>query len=455
MKRPLVYRLLPAILALAAAATLAGPSYAGGAALRKPSRDAEAVTQLIVKLRSGAIADEALARAGAAHGVKLAKLRDMALGAGVFRIDRALSVEAAQSLARTLEAMPEIEYAEPDRRMLPMAAPSDPLYGSQWHYFDPDGGINLEPAWAISKGAGVVVAVIDTGYRPHVDLAANVVAGYDLISSASRARDGNGRDADARDEGDWTRLLFIFPIDSSWHGTHVAGTIAAVTNNGIGVAGVAPDAKVMPVRALGKDGGSTSDVADGIVWAAGGNVPGVPRTATPARVINMSLGGSGDCSNAMQNAIDDALARGALTVVAAGNDGGNAGRTYPASCDGVVTVAAVGRDGGRASYSNTGAVVEIAAPGGDGGAYVWSTSNSGQNRPANDDYAGSPYQGTSMATPHVAGVAALMLAKNPSLTPARVSKILQQSARPFPARCEGCGAGIVDAAAALQATPAP
>jgi serine protease len=231
----------------------------------------------------------------------------------------------------------------------------------------------------------------------------------------------------------------------------VAGTIAAVTNNGTGVAGVAYGAKIVPARVLGKCGGYTSDIADAIIWASGGTVTGVPANANKAQVINMSLGGSGACDATTQSAINGARSRGTVVVVAAGNEAVNASNSSPANCSGVITVAATNRSGGRASYSNYGTIVDVAAPGGDGGTGngILSTLNSGTTTPASDSYAS--YMGTSMATPHVAGVVALMLAKNPALTPDDVEAKLKSSARAFPASCSGCGAGIVDASAAVDA----
>jgi serine protease len=229
----------------------------------------------------------------------------------------------------------------------------------------------------------------------------------------------------------------------------VAGTIAALTNNGIGVAGVAYGAKVVPVRVLGQCGGYTSDIADGIIWASGGTVSGISNIAARAQVINMSLGGGGACDTTTQNAINGARSRGTVVVVAAGNEAQNASNSSPANCSGVIAVAATNKSGGRASYSNYGTIVDVAAPGGDTGAAILSTLNAGTKAPGADSYAG--YMGTSMATPHVAGVVALMLSKNPNLTPDQVEAALKSSARAFPASCSGCGAGIVDASAAIDA----
>jgi serine protease len=339
--------------------------------------------------------------------------------------------------------------------MVPLATPNDPMYSQQWDFFEATGGLRLPAAWDKSTGSGINVAVIDTGYRPHADLSGQILPGYDFIANTTIANDGNGRDSDASDPGDWTPAgscsagVPASDESSSWHGTHVAGTIAAKTNNGVGVAGVAYGAKIVPARVLGRCGGYTSDIADAIVWTSGGSVTGVPANANKARVLNLSLGGSGACDATTQNAINSARSRGAVVVVAAGNSNVNASNASPANCAGVIAVAATGRSGGKASYSNYGTVVDVAAPGGDYGAGILSTLNSGTSTPASDSYAS--YMGTSMATPHVAGVAALMLSANPNLTPDEVEARLKSTARAFPAACPGCGAGIVDAEAAVNA----
>ncbi len=390
-------------------------------------------------------------------GVAMSRVRTTALGSQVLKVDRRLTLAEAAKLAADIAASdPNVEYAEPDRMMRHTFTPNDTRYNEQWHYFEAAGGINAPAAWDKSTGSGVVVGVVDTGYRPHADLVANILPGYDFISDATVANDGGGRDSDATDPGDWINAGECGPGDpaafepSSWHGTHVSGTIAAVTNNSLGVAGIAFNAKIVPARVLGKCGGFTSDIADAIIWVTGGTVSGVPANANPAKVVSISLGGIGACDNTTQNAINSARSRGASVIVAAGNENHNASQDSPANCTGVVTVAAVGRNGGKASYSNFGATVEIAAPGGSGGANsVLSTLNDGQTTPGNDSYA--LYNGTSMATPHVSGVVALMLSVKPTLTPDQVTSILQSTARAFPATCSQCGAGIVDASAAVTA----
>jgi serine protease len=387
-------------------------------------------------------------------GLTIQELHTIGTGARVLKLNRKVSVaEAAKVAADLVASDSSVEYAEPDRIMKPMFVPNDTYYNQQWDYFDPVGGMNMPAAWDKSTGTGIRVAVIDTGYRPHVDLQGQILAGYDFIGDTTISNDGNGRDSDASDPGDWTAAGQCGTgepaSNSSWHGTHVAGTIAALTNNGMGVAGVAYNAKVVPVRVLGQCGGYTSDIADGIIWASGGTVSGVTNIAARAQVINMSLGGGGACDTTTQTAINGARSRGTVVVVAAGNENQNASNSSPANCSGVIAVAATNKSGGKASYSNYGTIVDVAAPGGDSGAAILSTLNAGTTTPGADNYVG--YMGTSMATPHVAGVVALMLAKNPNLTPDDVEAKLKSSARAFPASCSGCGAGIVDASAAIDA----
>ncbi|MBK7613050.1 MAG: S8 family peptidase [Burkholderiales bacterium] len=430
--------------------------------------------RLIVKYRAGSAAARGADTASLAtaqgevnrHGAQFGKLRTSGLGAHVLKLDRHVSVDEAGRMARAVAAAdPDVEYAEPDRMMTAQFVPNDTSYASQWQYYETAGGLNMPAAWDKSTGTGVVVAVIDTGVRPHADLAANLLPGYDFIIDTAVSNDGSGRDADPSDPGDWVAANECGGVHaaetSSWHGTHVAGSIAAVTNNASGVAGVAYGSKVFAARVLGKCGGYTSDIADAIIWSSGGTVSGVPANANPARVINLSLGGSGACDTTSQAAINSARSRGTVVVVAAGNSNANAANYSPASCTGVITVAAVGRTGGRAYYSNYGAVVDVAAAGGDmstGTANgIYSTLNAGNSTPGADSYA--YYQGTSMATPHVVGVVALMLAKNPALTPDEVETRLKASTRAFPATCSQCGTGIVDASAAVDAatgvTPPP
>jgi serine protease len=395
-------------------------------------------------------------RSGQQYGMTLKALHTIATGAHVFKIDRKVTLDEAKALAAELMARdPSVEYAEPDRMMVAQMTPNDSRYTEQWDLYESTGGIRMPAAWDKSTGTAVKVAVIDTGYRPHADLSGQIVQGYDFISDTTVSNDGSGRDTDASDPGDWTAAgecgTGSPASNSSWHGTHVAGTIAALTNNSTGVAGIAYGAKIVPARVLGKCGGYTSDIADAMIWASGGTVTNVPANANKAQVINMSLGGSGACDSTTQSAITSARSRGTVVVVAAGNEATDASNSNPANCSGVIAVAATNRSGGRASYSNYGSIVALAAPGGDSGTgnAILSTLNSGTTTPGSDTYAS--YMGTSMATPHVAAVAALMLAKNPNLTPDDVASRLKSSARAFPASCSGCGAGLLDASAAIDA----
>jgi serine protease len=376
-----------------------------------------------------------------------------------------------QKIVDELSALPDVAYAEPDQILFPTFVPNDTLYSNQWDFFESAGGINVQPAWDITTGSSsVVVAIADTGLTNHADLAGRMVSGsvatsgYDFISDSRVANDGNGRDSNPSDPGDWvsstesTTLGGCFygcpARNSSWHGTHVAGTIGAIGNNSLGVAGINWNSKLLIVRVLGKCGGYFSDVADGMTWAAGLHVSGVSDNANPARVINLSLGGSGSCSTAFQNTINAIVNAGSVVVVAAGNSNTDVSGFTPANCNGVIAVAATGRTGSRASYSNYGALVKISAPGGSGLDGILSTLNTGTTVPVADTYA--YYQGTSMATPHVTGVVSLMFSVNPSLTPAQVLQILQSTARPFPggSTCNTsiCGSGILDAGAAVLAS---
>lgn len=406
----------------------------------------------------------------AAAGVTLAYERPMSGGAHVLRLPNAVSQSEAQMMADNIAQLPQVEYASPVIHMQAMqagpegttATPNDPQYSAQWHYFAPASGnygINLPPAWNITTGiSSVVVAVLDTGIRfDHPDFAGRTLAGYDFIADPTYINDGDGRDGDASDPGD------ACPPSprSSWHGTHVAGTIGAASNNGVGVAGVNWVSKILPLRVLGKCGNDDPDILDAVRWAAGIHFDGVPDNATPARVINLSLGGGGSCTAAWQNAINEVIAQGVVVVVAAGNSNANTSTATPANCNGVISVAATLRNGKRTSYSNYGSIVKIAAPGGicdssctlsdvDG---ILSTYNAGVTTPGANTY--NYLDGTSMATPHVAGVASLMLSVNPNLSPAQVLSIMQSTATPFPGgACDStagktCGAGIVNAGAAV------
>ncbi|HRQ41279.1 MAG TPA: S8 family serine peptidase [Chloroflexota bacterium] len=407
-------------------------------------------------------------------GVSVTYVRPMSGDAHVLKLPTAVPPKEAAQIAAEMAELEGVAYAEPDliktvdgraQRLLytPELTPNDTRFNEQWHYMYTPGtseGLNLVNAWNLYTGSNsTVVAVIDTGILNHNDLAGKIVGGYDFIHDAFVGNDGDGRDNNPADPGDWVLANECgFPHsaqNSSWHGTHVAGTIAAATNNNLGVAGVNWNARILPVRVLGKCGGYTSDIVDGMRWSAGLSVTGVPANANPAKVLNLSLGGSGACSTSEQNAINAIVAAGSVVVVAAGNDNANAANYTPASCNNVITVAANDRTGDRAFYSNFGSVIEVTAPGGETTTLangILSTLDSGTTTPANS-HTYAFYQGTSMATPHVAGLASLIVGLRPSYTPAQVLSLLQSTARAFPAgstcNTSNCGAGIVDAFQAL------
>jgi serine protease len=442
---------------------------------RPPGQEAKEelpTNQIIVKFKPGAreFRNNAQAqgllmrRLSAQGGMALGYVRAMSGDADILQLPGRMPAEQVRAISQRLMQMPDVEYAEPDSIALPTLSPNDTFYGgSQWALHGTY-GINAEPAWDITAGsASTVVAVIDTGIRPHAELSGRTVPGYDFIHDYLIANDGTGRDTDPSDPGDWITLAdtygyFVdcYVSDSSWHGTHVAGIIGANANNATGIAGINWNAKILPVRVLGKCGGYTSDIADGIRWAAGLAVSGVPANANPAKVINLSLGGYGACGATYQNAINAVNAAGKIVVVAAGNDGDFANYYQPASCSGVITVAATDISGDQPYYSNYGPLVEISAPGGgDYGNDVFSLSNTGTMGPVADGYVGM--HGTSQATPQVSGVISLMLAVNPSLSRAKVLEIIQGTASSFVPYgwCDenptDCGSGIVNAEAAVKA----
>ncbi|MYV64690.1 S8 family serine peptidase [Streptomyces sp. SID2131] len=419
---------------------------------------------------SNAAAKSDTAEKAAKTGEKLSFERRLAAGGALVDLGDSATPQDVSKVMDAFRADPAVASVEPDIRAYAMAVtPNDTEYAKQWDLFEATGGMNVPGAWDKTTGSGVTVAVIDTGYAAHSDLAANVVSGYDFISSSADARDNNGRDADAKDEGDWNATdnecgSGSKASSSSWHGTHVAGTIAGVTNNTKGIAGIAYGAKIQPVRVLGKCGGSSADIADAITWASGGTVPGVPANPTPAKVINLSLGGaSSTCPSVYQTAINGAVSRGTTVVVAAGNSNLNTSGFTPANCSNVITVASTSREGNRSYYSNYGTIVDVAAPGGETRRAtdtpgtvttpengILSTLNSGATTQSAENY--KPYQGTSMAAPHIAGLAALLKSAKSTLTPADIESAIKANARPLPGTCTGgCGTGIADAAKTVNA----
>ncbi len=432
----------------------------------------------------------------------------------------------AVALAAQLAADPEVEFAVPNGRQRRLAAPNDPLYltgtpidlvaqrggpvSGQWTLRAPSAGVtsamNVEAAWARTQGsAGVVVALLDTGVRfEHPDLGrvangGSLLPGYDFVSDSVVANDGDGRDADPSDPGDWVThaesLTSGFAdcgtSSSSWHGTSTASLVGAATHNGIGMAGTAPGVRVLPVRVLGKCFGTDADIQAGMLWAAGLPVDGVPANPHPARVINLSLGSAGTCNAAYQSVVDRITAAGVVIVAAAGNSAGGA-VGEPANCRGVIAVLALRHVGTKVGFSDLGPEITIAAPGGNcvniavGSPCLYpivSATNDGAQRPGTDAWTDSfnISVGTSFSSPLVAAAVGLMVSQRPELTPAHVRSALQATARPFPAsgadngpddptpvaQCHApsagveqlqcyctrglCGAGMVDAGAAVAA----
>lgn len=459
-------RLPKAVASFSAAAVLLSTLFAlPAAAAEKPAIDARPVApptastpppaqangRFVVKFKPGTANARANAygQAARASGVSVKELHATARGAMVVQSTEALTAGESAGVLASLRSQSNVEYAEPDTFVRPASTPNDPLYPEQWDLSEDTAGMRVPAAWDMTSGLGTVVAVIDTGITPHSDLT-QVLPGYDFISDTTISNDGDGRDSNATDAGDYCN-----GSNSSWHGTHVAGTIGAAANNGTGIAGVAYSSTILPVRALGACGGYLSDIADAVVWAAGGTVTGVQANANPVKVINMSLGGSGQCGDYFQSALDYAAAQGVTVVAAAGNADSPASGSTPANCNNVITVGATGREGNKAYYSNYGPEIDVSAPGGDGSTgdanTILSTWNDGTTVQGTETYA--YMQGTSMAAPHVAGAAALIMSANPALTPAQVEAILKQTARPLPGTCDtgGCGAGLVDAAAAVRA----
>lgn len=286
----------------------------------------------------------------------------------------------------------------------------------------------------MTKGSGSIIAIVDSGVTSHSDLNPNILSGYDFTSDN---RGGNGSDP-----GITTETCSV-----TWHGTHVAGIAAALTNNGVGIAGVAPAAKIVPVRVLNACGrGFVSAIADGITWAAGGNVPNAPVTANPAKVINVSLGGRGSCDKTMQSAIDYATSQGAVVVTAAGNEGIDTINFQPANCRNVISVGGNKPDSGNWGWSNYGPAVDVAAP----GTSILSTYNQGTTTPGTEGYL--YMDGTSMAAPFVSGVIALAQSVAPTpLSAAEMRSLIQQNVQPFaPSKPDQeIGPGILDASATV------
>ena len=522
--------ILPCTLAVAVIAAIGAT---GATAAKKPKfamdtanlsaslGDQQAFHRFVVEYRQGtrektdrnagvAAVNRALSRSALAKGraASASHLRTLSTGQQLVKLSRSLDRVEADALLRQIKADPNVVSVRPDRlrqiardavrlpRVQPAYIPNDPDFLEyQWHMLAPDGsatfdggpnrgGANVPAAWDLADGNGITIAVLDTGITEHPDVDTSFAdAGYDFITDAFVS----GRATDDRvpggwDLGDWT---IGYPGAetcqqrySSWHGTHVASTAGAqATDNGVGMTGIAYNANVLPIRVLGHCGGYDTDISDAIVWAAGGEVEGMPLNENPAHVINLSLGGSGACTEYEADAVAQANALGAVVVVAAGNQNANTSGYSPGNCPGVITVASNGVTSRRAYYSNFGDGIEISAPGGgvyandgSGGAqiydgFIWQAVNPSDTTPlpaaqiapdgSNGGYGGSA--GTSQAAPHVAGVVALLQgarldAGMPLLTPAEVLEVLQDTVTPFtvaPAASQPIGPGIVNAAGAV------
>lgn len=444
--------------------------------------------------RTAAAGDDGPRRARAMSGRLGVSMRD---GRQIDRHTQQLRVRGMSSaqLAKKLAAQPDVEYAVVDYRRFVYAVPNDPLYpagqpaatpaAGQWYLrpFDSTivSAINAQGAWDLSTGAGVVVAVLDTGIRAeHPDLAPKLLPGFDFVDPRVSA-DGDGYDSDPADPGDWTSSSDTCGEDvSSWHGTQTAGLVGAATNNDIGMAGSGADVKLLPVRVLGKCGGYDSDIVAAMRWAGGLSVPGVATNPNPAKVLNLSFGSQDPCTTSYVNAVSALNAAGVVVVASAGNEG--LANSAPANCAGVIGVAGLRHTGTKVGYSNVGTTVSIAAPAGNcvtsSGVCQYpllTTTNTGTSYPVDSSYSdgNNASLGTSFAAPLVAGTAALMMSVNPSLTPAQVRSTLQSTARTFPVSggapvCQAsglqdfeckcttstCGAGMLDAQAAVAAAAA-
>jgi serine protease len=523
-----LHRLCVTVAALAAA-TLQLPAHAERTPARPlPLAESTASSaRVIVKFREDATLVRAhalavggamaqVANATAARASSLGARHGVLLRAGAAITERSQVMQAdgigSRELAARLALDPDVEYAEPDRRVRRVAVPNDPLFttvsgsqgpaSGQWYLRAPAGevqsAINAVTAWDRHTGnPAVIVAVLDTGVRSdHPDLAGKLLPGYDVVSDTNISNDGTARDADASDPGDWLTQAEINAgisgdpnfwdgceaSDSSWHGTQVSGIVAAATQNSVGMAGSGRHVRVLPVRVLGKCFGYVSDIVAGMRWAAGLPVSGLPANPNPAKVINLSLGSGGACTQSEADAVTGINAAGAVVVAAAGNSAGRAAGS-PANCAGAIGVAGVRHVGSKVGFSDVGPELSIAAPGGNcvnlSGACLYpilTTVNNGAQGPATNTYSDGNNNvsvGTSFSAPLVSGTAALLYSVRAGITAAQVRSALQSSARPFPSSglagvqvCQApgsvdqlecycttttCGAGMLDADGAVRA----
>ena len=513
------------LIGILAAFSIASTHAAAGTTERNPVRTHPAVAsepteqRILVKLRASAAAAahvQALQlrpnQANAANGTMQAlatrasltfkQSREITNGLHLLQVQSATGESTAATLAR-LRADPEVETAEVDQRRFAHAVPNDPLFTGQWYeQATQPAGIDAVTAWDTTTGrSDVVIAELDTGVRyDHPDLLAatangRLLPGYDFVTDTAVANDGDGRDADASDPGDWitsadaatTKFNGCTVENSSWHGTRVAGILGALSNNATGITGITWLPKILPVRVLGKCGGVNSDILDAMRWAAGLHVTGVPDNTHPAQIINMSLGGTGACSAAEQTVINEVVAAGVTVVISAGNEGGPV--DTPANCVGVAGIAGIRQIGTKVGFSSLGPEAALAAPAGNcvnaSGACLFSIDtsiNNGTTTPTTNGYTDqlNPNLGTSFSSPIVAGIAGLMTSVNANLKPAQLIARLKEGAKTFPVSSDPaipnchvpasatdlqttecncttttCGAGMANAPGALKAALRP
>jgi serine protease len=445
-------------------------------------REIDKVDQLILKYKVNTLNGETISAAEAARlsaiaGITILPFRAMSDDAHVVKLASKITIQAAQDISAKLLLDPLLLYVELDRIMVAHQSsatpPTDPQYVNQWSYAPvtgSPGAANVVGAWNTTTGqAPTVVAIIDTGILQHNDLVGHILPGYDFVSDTANG-DGGGRDSDPTDPGDShyeiKNGVSTF-IASSWHGTRVAGIIGATPNNGLGMVGINWNTKILPIRALGKQGGLPSDIQDAIRWAVGLPIAGVPLNSNPAKVINMSIGSydynpfsSGACPSTMQSAINAVISKGATIIVSSGNEYGDVARSTPANCNGVISVGSNNQYGHHANYSNFGTGLSISAPGGYlTDPMILSTSDGGTTTALNNNIY-EDAMGTSFAAPHVTGIVSLMYSMVPTLNSAVVKPLIVSSARAFPAGTSclvhpaligKCGSGILDGGAAMNA----
>ncbi|HEX3397913.1 MAG TPA: S8 family serine peptidase [Steroidobacteraceae bacterium] len=471
-------------------------------------------------------------------GIAMARSRQLAPSMHVVFLRETLYGADVAAVLDKVRADPSVAFADVDERRYPHAQPNDPLFGptaglatGQWYMLTPTpagdaAATDAVSAWDVTKGSsGTVIADVDSGIRfDHPDLlragfGGRLLPGYDFVSqdfdrktgaplgTSLIANDGDGYDPDPSDPGDWVSTTDMQnplfppsqcgdpnnnngPVNSSWHGTRVMGVLGAITDNGVGIAGMTWNPYLLPVRALGKCGGYDSDIIVGIQWAVGMTVMDeqgnpIPDNPYPADIINLSLGGAGSsCPSDYQTLIMQLTGMGVLVVASAGNESGPV--DIPANCPGILAVAGLRNVGTKVGYSSLGPEVGIGAPAGNcvntSGPCLRSidtTVNEGLTVPGTNSYTDQTNSnlGTSFSAPIVSGIVALMRAANANLTPGQLIVRIKASATPFPQpvttpatpQCVAgssssvecicttgtCGAGMVNAFSAVKAALNP